>query len=66
MVSLQEISFKEMLPRWRRLLVAAAETLGDQTVFTLDGCFLVYRLASGAAFDVVPKWRLFPNGPAPR
>jgi predicted nucleic acid-binding protein len=36
-------------------LVAAAETLSDRTVFTLDSDFLVYRLADGRAFEIVPR-----------
>lgn len=35
-------------------LVAVAETLQTSRVFTLDSDFLVYRLADGTAFDVVP------------
>ena len=35
-------------------LVAAAETLGVQFIFTLDKHFYAYRLASGQAFQVVP------------
>ena len=35
-------------------LVAAAETLGVQSVFTLDKYFYVYRLPNAQAFSVVP------------
>ncbi len=35
-------------------LVAAAETLGVQSIFTLDKHFYAYRLANGQAFTVVP------------
>ena len=35
-------------------LVAAAETLGIQQVFTLDRHFYAYRMAGGQAFEVVP------------
>lgn len=35
-------------------LVAAAETLGVETIFTLDKHFYDYRLANGDAFSVVP------------
>jgi hypothetical protein len=35
-------------------LVAAAESLGETTVFTVDAHFRVYRLPDGAAFAVVP------------
>ena len=35
-------------------LVAAAETLGVQSVFTLDKHFYAYRLTNGQAFTVVP------------
>lgn len=35
-------------------LVAAAETLGLHRMFTLDSDFYVYRLANGAAFEIVP------------
>jgi uncharacterized protein len=36
-------------------LVSTAETLGDRDIFTLDSDFQVYRLADGAAFDIVPE-----------
>jgi hypothetical protein len=36
-------------------IVAAAETHGDRTVFTLDSDFRVYRLSDGAAFNIVPE-----------
>jgi predicted nucleic acid-binding protein len=35
-------------------LVAAAETLGQQRIFTLDGDFRIYRLHGHTAFTVVP------------
>ena len=35
-------------------LVAAAETLGLQTIFTLDKHFYAYRLLNGRSFQVVP------------
>ena len=35
-------------------LVAAAEMLGVQSIFTLDKHFYAYRLANGQAFQVVP------------
>ena len=35
-------------------LVVAAETLGGRRVFTLDRHFYAYRLADGAALEVVP------------
>jgi len=35
-------------------LVAAAETLGLQRVFTLDRHFYAYRLENGSALEVVP------------
>ncbi len=35
-------------------VVVAAETLGLRQVFTLDRHFYAYRLANGAAFEVVP------------
>lgn len=35
-------------------LVAAAERLARRQVFTLDRQFYVYRLADGAALEVVP------------
>lgn len=35
-------------------VVVAAETLGLRQVFTLDCHFYAYRLADGAAFEVVP------------
>ncbi len=35
-------------------VVVAAETLGLRQVFTLDRHFYAYRLADGAAFEVVP------------
>ncbi|MBI3821875.1 MAG: PIN domain-containing protein [Planctomycetes bacterium] len=35
-------------------LVASAETLGLQLIFTLDGDFRIYRLADGSALDIVP------------
>ena len=35
-------------------LVAAAESLGLRSVFTVDRQFYVYRLENGAALDVVP------------
>lgn len=35
-------------------LVAAAQALGVQTIFTLDRHFYAYRLANGQAFHVVP------------
>ena len=35
-------------------LVAAAETLGVQAIFTLDKHFYAYRKANGQAFHVVP------------
>ena len=35
-------------------LVAASETLGLRTVFTIDRQFYVYRLGDGAALQVVP------------
>lgn len=36
-------------------LVAAAESLANRTVFTLDGDFLVYCFSDGGAFTVVPE-----------
>ncbi len=36
-------------------LVAAAETLNDRKVFTLDSDFRIYRLADGSAFEIVPE-----------
>lgn len=36
-------------------LVAAAEHLGTDRVFTLDGDFSVYRLAGRRAFTVIPE-----------
>ncbi|HEU0052114.1 MAG TPA: PIN domain-containing protein [Longimicrobium sp.] len=36
-------------------LVATAESVGATRIFTLDGDFRVYRLASGAALEVVPS-----------
>ncbi len=35
-------------------LVALAETMGYTTVFSIDSDFYVYRLANGAALEVVP------------
>ena len=35
-------------------LVAAAEVLGVQRVFSIDSDFYVYRLADGTALEVVP------------
>lgn len=35
-------------------LVAAAESLGETTVFTVDSDFHVYRLPDGTAFETVP------------
>ena len=35
-------------------LVAAAETLGERRLFTLDSDFYVYRLGDGSALDIVP------------
>ena len=34
-------------------LVAAAETLGERRLFTLDSDFYVYRLEDGSALDIV-------------
>jgi uncharacterized protein len=35
-------------------VVAAAETIGQRNVFTLDHHFRIYRLGDGSAFEVVP------------
>lgn len=35
-------------------LVVAAETRSITTIFSIDSDFLVYRLRSGRAFDIVP------------
>lgn len=36
-------------------LVAAAESLRQTTIFTLDSDFFIYPLNDGRAFNVVPK-----------
>ena len=35
-------------------LVAAAERLGMQRIFTLDSDFYIYRLADGSALECIP------------
>ena len=35
-------------------LVAAAERLGSQRIFTLDSDFHIYRLADGSALECIP------------
>lgn len=35
-------------------LVIAAESLGQSRIFTLDSDFHIYRLPTGAAFEIVP------------
>ena len=35
-------------------LIVAAERLGAEQIFTLDGDFRVYRLIDGAALEPVP------------
>ena len=36
-------------------LIAAADTLNDRTVFTLDGPFRIYRLADGGTLTLLPQ-----------
>jgi predicted nucleic acid-binding protein len=36
-------------------LIAAADTLNDRTVFTLDGRFRIYRLADGGTLTLLPQ-----------
>jgi hypothetical protein len=36
-------------------LIAAADTLDDRTVFTLDGYFRIYRLADGGTLTLLPQ-----------
>ena len=35
-------------------VVAAAETIGQRNVFTLDHHFRIYRLGDGSAFEILP------------
>jgi hypothetical protein len=36
-------------------LIAAADTLDERSVFTLDGHFRIYRLADGGALTLLPQ-----------
>ena len=58
----EQMRMREMMVRYGNVpmdladaaLVAAAEVLGAQRVFSIDSDFYVYRLADGTALEVVP------------